>query len=241
MDIKETDILGSTISTHWYYKSKASAALKLIGAIEHYVVLDVGAGSGFFSRYILRNSSASEAFCVDINYDSDTDSLEGDKPVHYRRAVAHVDADDVDLVLVMDVLEHVDDDTGLLIEYKNKVPSGTLFLISVPAFNFLWSDHDVFLEHKRRYTLNQLENVVRRSGLTVEKSSYYFGFVFPIAVASHLFGRLFRTNQQQPHSQLKRHSRLVNTLLYATCYAELPVIPNNRIAGITAFCLARVP
>jgi 2-polyprenyl-3-methyl-5-hydroxy-6-metoxy-1,4-benzoquinol methylase len=234
MDLKETDILGDDISQHWYYRSKAKAMTRLLGKTQPSTILDVGAGSGFFSRHLLDNSTARDAWCVDISYDSDSDAVQNAKPVHYRRSIDSIDAD---LVLLMDVLEHVDDDVGLLSSYVNKVPRGARFLISVPAFQFLWSDHDVFLEHKRRYQLNQIEAVTRRAGLTVKKGAYYFGSVFPIAAALRLTPRTSASNMTA-RSQLSKHNPLVNGTLAALCSFELPFIRFNRVAGLTAFCLA---
>ena len=110
------------------------------------------------------------------------DSVAG-KPVLYRRDTGPTDCD---LVLMMDVLEHVDDDRGLLRHYAAKVPSGAHFLVTVPAFRFLWSGHDVFLEHKRRYRLGEIEAAMRDAGLQVVRGAYYFGFVFPLAAAVRL-------------------------------------------------------
>ena len=56
------------------------------------------------------------------------------------------------VILLMDVLEHVDDDVGLLRAYAEPARPGTRFIVSVPAFSWLWSAHDEFLEHRRRYT-----------------------------------------------------------------------------------------
>ena len=67
---------------------------------------------------------------------------------------------------MMDVLEHVDNDAGLVRHYATKVPSGAHFLVTVPAFRFLWSGHDVFLEHKRRYTLAEIEQTMRMPAST---------------------------------------------------------------------------
>ena len=183
MDLKEIDILGSDIEGHWYYHSKARAMMRLLEGSTPSKILDVGAGSGFFSRHLLKHSAAEEAWCVDISYDTDFDSYEAGKAVYFRRSIGSLKAD---LVLLMDVLEHVDDDVGLLKNYKNKVPRNSRFLISVPAFQFLWSGHDDFLDHKRRYTLDQLEKVVRNAGLKVKHGVYYFGMIFPIAATLRL-------------------------------------------------------
>ena len=236
MDLKETDILGSSIDQHWYYASKAAATTRLLGSTPIRKILDVGAGSGFFSHHLLSHSSASEAWCVDISYDADSDASTAGKPVHYRR---EIDAVDADLVLLMDVLEHVDDDVGLLKAYVDKVPSGSRFLMTVPAFRFLWSGHDEFLEHKRRYTLAQLETVARAAGLTVQQGTYYFGLVFPIAATLRLLPK--GAQPSPPRSQLKQHHPLVNTLLKTLCNIELPFMKVNRLAGLTVFVLAQKP
>lgn len=238
MDLKETDILGEHIADHWYYRSKRAAVQQFLGDIRPSSILDVGAGSGFFSRALLAEGSAGEAWCVDISYPADSDASEAGKPIRFRRSVDRLDSD---LVLLMDVLEHVDDDVGLLRHYVEKVPHGAHFLISVPAFQFLWSDHDVFLEHKRRYRLADIERVAEQAGLEVLKGAYYFGGVFPIAATLRLFERLRGDAVRQPRSQLKRHNGVVNAALQALSMVELPVLRFNRVAGLTAFCLARRP
>ncbi|WP_323161604.1 class I SAM-dependent methyltransferase [Pseudomonas fluorescens] len=233
MDLKETDILGDSIGEHWYYCSKAAATRRMLGEAPIKRILDVGAGSGFFSHHLLMRTAAREAWCVDISYPADFSATTAGKPMHYRRAIDSVDAD---LVLLMDVLEHVDDDLGLLKSYVDKVPSGSRFLMTVPAFRFLWSGHDDFLEHKRRYTLGQFEALTEKAGLTVERGAYYFGAVFPMAVASRLI-----PGSSTPRSQLKKHHPLVNALLKTLCRLELPLMNLNRVAGLSVFVLARKP
>ncbi|EJM05162.1 hypothetical protein PMI19_01644 [Pseudomonas sp. GM16] len=126
MDLKETDILGDAINEHWYYCSKAAATTRMLGKAPIKRILDVGAGSGFFSHHLLTHTDAREAWCVDISYPADSSATTAGKPVHYRRGIETIDAD---LVLLMDVLEHVDDDLGLLKMYVDKVPSGSRFLM----------------------------------------------------------------------------------------------------------------
>lgn len=234
MDVKETNILGSAIGDHWYYSSKARAMERMLDGLLPSRILDVGAGSGFFSRHLLASTDAVEAWCVDTAYEADSDD-NGDKPVHYRRSI---DAVDADLVLLMDVLEHVEDDAALLRGYADKVPKGSRFLISVPAFRFLWSGHDDFLEHRRRYTLGQLEDTVRNAGLEVIHGAYFFAAVFPIAATMRLAGRILG-GSSPPASQLKKHHPVSNAILKTLCAIERPFLRFNRAAGLTAFCLAK--
>jgi 2-polyprenyl-3-methyl-5-hydroxy-6-metoxy-1,4-benzoquinol methylase len=233
MDLKEEDILGGDIGRHWYYRAKAAALRRMVSPLRPQRLLDVGAGSGFFSRHLLGHGARS-ALCVDIGYDRDRDETEAGRPVLYRRAC---EATDCDLVLMMDVLEHVEDDAGVVRHYAARVPSGAHFLVTVPAFRFLWSSHDVFLEHKRRYRLGEIEGTLRTAGLEVVKGAYYFGLVFPAAAAVRLASR----NDPAPRSSLRKHGTLANGVLSATCALELPFFPLNRLAGLTAFVLARKP
>src|SRR5262245_52771102 len=193
MDLKEEDILGADIGRHWYYRSKAAALRRMVGPLDARRILDVGAGSGFFSRHLLAEGGAHSALCVDIGYAAERDDRANGKPVLYRRDTGPTDCD---LVLMMDVLEHVDDDRGLVRHYAAKVPSGAHFLATVPAFRFLWSGHDVFLEHKRRYTLAEIEATMRDAGLQVVRGAYYFGSVFPLAAVV----RLAERNTTMPRS-----------------------------------------
>jgi 2-polyprenyl-3-methyl-5-hydroxy-6-metoxy-1,4-benzoquinol methylase len=236
MDLKETEILGESISEHWYYRSKAKALSNLLGKSAPKHILDVGAGSGFFSRYLLANSSAQLASCVDISYPEEFDDQEAGKPILFRRSI---EKNDADVVLLMDVLEHVDDDVGLLAHYVEKAPMGARFVISVPAFEFLWSGHDVFLEHKRRYQLAQLEQVVKKAGLKVTQGGYFFGAVFPIAAVMRLVKRMTTDAHKPTQSDLSAHHPLVNGILAAACSAEVPLMKLNRLAGLTVFCLAQ--
>src|SRR3546814_3881072 len=145
MDLNEESMLGGDIDSHWYYRSKARALSSCLPRSTGNKVLDVGAGSGFFSRWLLSHGLADEATCVDTGYASDCDEEIDAKPLRFRREIATSDAD---LLLLMDVLEHVEDDAGLLRTYLDKAPPQAQAAITVPAFQFLWSHHDVFLDRK---------------------------------------------------------------------------------------------
>jgi SAM-dependent methyltransferase len=237
VDIKETEILGAGAGAHWYYRSKADALERMLQGVPVETVLDVGAGSGFFSRHLLERTSAREAICVDPNYPREWDEDAAGKKLSFRRSTASVAAD---LVLLMDVVEHVDDDVGLLREYRDKALPQASFLISVPAFQWLWSSHDVFLGHRRRYTLAHLEHVVRDAGLDVVAGCYCYAAVFPLAAAVRLLRRR-QSHAGHASSDLRPHGALVNRILTGVCRAEVPFMRWNRAFGLSVFCLARRP
>ena len=234
MDLKEVGLLGGDEGGHWYYASKARALRRCLVDRQPEIILDVGAGSGFFSKMLLRETTAKSAICVDPAYTEDRSEIQSGKPIAYRRVHA---AGDADVILLMDVLEHVDDDVGLLRAYAEPARPGTRFIVSVPAFSWLWSAHDEFLEHRRRYTLNQTLRVLTRAGLSPVTGFYFFGALLP-AVAVQRLWRRWLTPQRLPGSDLRRHHPVTNRILASVCLAECAIATHNRAFGLTAFAIA---
>lgn len=238
MDVKEEDILGPELARHWYYVSKGRALQSLLRHIRGADLLDVGAGSGIFSRQLLDAGVCERATCVDPAYAEErTESHNGREIAFVRR----VDRPSQNLVLMMDVLEHVDDDVGLLRQYSETLPADGWVLITVPAFQFLWSGHDIFLEHRRRYTRRQIEDVISRAGLTVVRSRYFFGLLFPAAAAIRLYAA-WRLKKQgpEPKSDLRKAPAPLNRMLTLLHDVERATLFRfNIFAGLTVFCLAR--
>lgn len=88
-----------------------------------------------------------------------------------------------DLIGAFDVIEHVDDDKGSLKTLYAMTAPGGYALFTVPAWMFLWSQHDVINHHKRRYTRPDFAGLLRQSGYEVVFSSYYNFWLFPLIAA----------------------------------------------------------
>ncbi len=239
MDLKEEQTIGGDPALHWYYVSKGRAIKSLVGAGPYASIMDVGAGSGVFSRMLTQAGVAAEAVCVDPNYSDDWIAGRVNGAIRYVRSASECDAS---LVLMIDVIEHVDDDVALIAEYVRLSKPGTRFLISVPAFNFLWSSHDEFLEHRRRYTLETLERSVRAAGLQPKSLRYFFGLLFPAVAAMRIADRAFNAEMAATGSALKAAPGwLTRTLVAVHDIERMTLFPLNRLAGVTAFCLADKP
>jgi 2-polyprenyl-3-methyl-5-hydroxy-6-metoxy-1,4-benzoquinol methylase len=234
MDLKEEHLLGDQVGSHWYYQAKLDALAAMVQGVPVTEILDIGAGSGFFSKALLARTGARSATCVDLGYPADRDETASGKPIAFRTAL---DRSAADLVLMMDVIEHVEDDVGLVADYVGKVAPGTRFVVTVPAFMWLWSGHDVFLEHYRRYTLAGIEAVLAKAGLTVEKGTYFYGAVLPLVAGVRLAKRITQPGAS-PESDMRRYSPLVNSILYNICRAEVAVMGLNRLGGTSALVRA---
>ncbi len=238
MDLKEETAIGGDPSNHWYYISKGRAIKSLLGDAAFDSVLDVGAGSGVFSRMLIDAGICQHAICVDPNYADDWIENNQSPQIQYLRRVGDSVAP---LVVMLDVIEHVDDDVALIRQYAQSAKPGTKFLISVPAFEFLWSSHDDFLEHRRRYTLATLESTVRSAGLEPLQQRYFFGLLFPAAAALRIADRAMKGDRQATSSALRSAPDWLNALLVRAHDAERAALfPLNQWFGMTAFCLAEV-
>jgi hypothetical protein len=226
MDLKEEEILGESADRHWYYRAKSGALEAMLPRDFNRRVMDIGAGSGFFSKHLAKRGLIDQALCVDPGYECDRDETIGGATIRYRRQPEKMDAG---LALFMDVLEHVPDDAGLLGSYRAYLPSDARVIITVPAFQFLWSGHDVFLEHYRRYTRRMLNDTIARAGFRRIETFYYYGLVFPAAVAS----RLLSPSRMAVKSAVQPHGAVTNSVLYAASAIERPLMRLNKIAGLT--------
>jgi SAM-dependent methyltransferase len=235
MDLKEMEGWEGDLGAHWYYASKAAALDRILRPVRFRSIADIGAGSGFFAKHLLeRRSEARRAVCVDVNYERDTEQWLLDKRVIYRRQAPTGGAD---LYLLMDVLEHVEDDVGLLRSVVDGAPDSAHFVMSVPAFPFLWSGHDEYLGHYRRYTLAQIVEVSKRAGLEIKKCCYFFGAIFP-AVAAMRLSRRWLARSVPPKSDMGRMPVTLNRVLRTVCWLEESAFTMNRMFGLTAFVLA---
>jgi len=97
-----------------------------------------------------------------------------------------------DLVAALDVIEHLEDDRASLRALAAQLRPGGRLLITVPAWEFLWSRHDETHHHQRRYGRSELVRLVEESGLRPELVSFFNSFLFPIVVAVRMMKQLLR-------------------------------------------------
>lgn len=119
-----------------------------------------------------------------------------------------------DAVLMLDVLEHLDDERGALATARRALGPEGVLIVTVPAYAWLWSGHDVALGHRRRYTARRLRQTVEAGGFNVGHVSYFNTMLFPALAAVRVWKRLRRDRRHD----LSSRSAPLNDLL-ARCFA----------------------
>jgi len=117
-----------------------------------------------------------------------------------------------DMITMLDVLEHIENDLRVLEELNRVLKKDGIIIITVPAYQFLWSQHDVALSHYRRYNIKTLSKVIIKTGFKVIRISYFISFLFPIIAIFRFIKNLNKTNSVQ-RSNLKRLPPILNNTL----------------------------
>jgi SAM-dependent methyltransferase len=129
----------------------------------------------------------------------------------------------MDLVLGLDVIEHLDDDEACVRDMTRICRAGGHVLLHVPAFPVLWSEKDQLNHHRRRYRRGELRDLVERCGLQVRQLFYVNVFLFPVA-----FLRSLTARASSPRTTTDA-SRILDQLY------RIPPALNRIMIGLMAF------
>lgn len=142
-------------------------------------------------------------------------------------------------VTAFDVLEHIENDQQAIRETFRVLKNKGIFLLTVPAYNWLWSEHDEALGHKRRYTKRQIEKKLKKSGFAVFKSSYIISsFLLPIALFR--FWRKISKQEKVPKTSYVVLPDFLNFFLAQILKLEgILVQAINLPFGVSLICVVR--
>lgn len=144
-----------------------------------------------------------------------------------------------DLVLALDVIEHIDDDRAAVKEFYRVLKPGGRLIITVPAFQFLWSEHDQAVHHMRRYTRPGLLNILQFGGFENEKATYWNIILFLPVAAIRLLKR-FRRSAGVSKTDLIELPSSLNRLLMGLLVIENRILDRFDLPfGISVMCLCR--
>jgi SAM-dependent methyltransferase len=174
MNPEEFEALARVEREHWFYRGKRDLVRHWVARLAPLraddLLVDIGAGTGQLLAEVAPHCRAVgvEAHPVGL-------AIAATKPVPLVQAVIEalpLATGAAAVVTALDVIEHVDDDGAALAELARITRPGGLIVVHVPAFQLLWSDWDVGLGHKRRYTRASLLALVDRTSLHIRHCAY---------------------------------------------------------------------
>jgi hypothetical protein len=213
MDLLEARALaeGHAGSRHPWERARLNVVVNLLESRRlvgpDSIVLDVGCGDTFVADSLARHWPGARVAAVDPAFDERT--LRHYRDLGARSGVSvHTHCGDLPdeirrntgLVLLMDVIEHVPDDVALVrgLLDDGVIGPGTKVLVTVPAYQALFSSHDVQLKHYRRYSRRSLRDALSRAGLRVNECGAFFVSLLPLRVAQMVRERFTRTADGPP-------------------------------------------
>lgn len=143
-------------------------------------IVDIGSGNAFVIHTLVKKNLADEYYAIDIEYTEEVisqlkENNNNSKVVYLQNIEEYLSkfpSDESTLFLCMDVLEHVEDEKIILDSLKEK--PNNYYFFAVPAFQSVFSSHDILLKHYRRYTLKQLNKLLVDNQFTVLDKGFYF-------------------------------------------------------------------
>ncbi len=215
---------------HWWYSGRRRVidevlrGLALGDAIE---ILDAGCGSGRNMVELARFGTVTGLELADASV-AKARSRQVGEVVQGNLEQMPFDDGSFDLAVSFDVIEHLDNDRAALRELRRVVRPGGPLVVTVPAYQSLWSEHDVVNHHRRRYTRTTLEIAARSAGWQTDATTHFNGLLLPAAVAHRALLRLRARGGHAPDaetavSDLERTPAVLNRLL------ELPLRLESRL------------
>ncbi len=224
--------------TYWWYRARKEI---ICDTVQRFLspgseIIDFGAGSGVIAKQL-----------VDLGYkvvasDISPNALAACRVRGLNTLDLKIDwpvANSADCILVCDVLEHLDDDVGLLRKLRPALRSRGFLIAAVPAYDFLWSGEDYVSNHVRRYTKPLLEKRVRAAGFTIQWRSYFNMLLLPVIAAVIFYKRLLHPRDRYA-SDVQSLPAWQNNIIYKIFAAERKILPRLCLpAGASILLVAR--
>jgi len=214
--------MAETEAEHWWFRARRDVLQTMLDRLalpRGARVLEVGSGTG-------GNLDMLAGFGTVSGLEMDPTA----RALSARKTGAHFDIragrcpDDVpfngerfDLICFFDCLEHIADDTGSLARMQSLLTPRGRIVVTVPAGQKLWSAHDVYLHHHRRYSRDSLTRCAAAAGYEVERITYFNTVLYPLAVAARWTDRLLQRKRSTGDAI---PPRALNAALYRIFSAE---------------------
>jgi SAM-dependent methyltransferase len=226
---------------NWWFVSRRLYLLDLIkNASRDSKILDIGCSSGIFLKDLEQLGFKTEnLFGVDISEKAIANCKKNGIQNSFVMDAQNISlTEKFDIIIASDCLEHLENDTMAIQNWKQLLKNNGFLYVFVPAFQSLWSEHDEVNQHFRRYTKNELITKLLDAKFVILKSSYWNFFLF---LPVYLYRKLtnFLPKNQKNEGQIVGN-KLVNLFLLNLVIFENKLLKFiNFPFGVSTFCIVK--
>lgn len=241
MDVRSYAHIHGVQREHWWYAARRQILDRVLSdlharGLPQGTLLDLGCGVGANLPVLEKYG---EALGVDVSSEA-VEFCRAQGIENVARAdldhLAGVPADSASVVLLADVIEHLDDEGPCLDAAFEALAPGGALIVTVPAFMFLWSPADDFAHHRRRYTAPELEKVIAQR-FDIQHLTYFNTLLFGLVLAGRGMEKLLKRQGDDTYAVPPTP---VNQILRSMFAAESLVVPRRRLPfGVSLLCVAR--
>ena len=224
---------------NWWLLSHADFITRLVELDKRSSLrlLDIGCGGGLFLGQQPRNEKQ-DLFRIDLSLVAAQHGKKRDLQniiVADAKKLPYGDGS-FDVIVASDILEHMEEEASVLADWHRALHADGQIFVFVPAFRFLWSQHDEFNEHFRRYTRGELVTLLEKNGFAVTRSSYWNILLFLPILLVRAFQIAFRIKQK---SHFPHPPSLINNLFLLMFRFENRFLSHfNAPFGVSAYVVA---
>ncbi len=227
---------------HWWYRGRRTVLEGVIADLRlpaRARILDAGCGSGRNMVELARHGTVTGVELSQTSADLARQRRVGEVIAGSVLEMPFA-ADSFDLAVSLDVIEHLQDDLAVLRELRRAVAPGGALLVTVPAYQWLWSAHDEINHHHRRYTRRSLQSVAEQAGWEQIRTTYFNSLLLPVAIVLRVLER-FNTRTTESSLDLWVPPEPLNWLLERPLALEAALIGRGgRIpAGLSLLAVFR--
>lgn len=230
-------------NTYWWFLGRNKIILETLNKVTNLApqaqVLDVGCGTCGFAKVL------SEKFDV-IGMDTSELALEYCRKRGlnklYLTLLKDFPKDDFDIqaVTILDVIEHIEDDKGVVQDIYNLLPVGGWIIATVPAYTFLWSVHDEIHKHFRRYIKKDIIRIIKDTGFEIKFSSYFNTFLFLPGLIKRLIDKVLPTKSGEAEVAVEVFPGPINNLMTKIFSSERKFFPKFKFPfGLSIIIIAQ--
>jgi 2-polyprenyl-3-methyl-5-hydroxy-6-metoxy-1,4-benzoquinol methylase len=231
-------------ANHWWYVGRRLILEKILSEFlptKKERILEIGAGSGgnilLLSRFgeveVTDIEEKGLVFCKQIAEENKItiNSIHGD----FCEKYSQIPKKSFSTICMFDVIEHIKEEKKTLDLCSELLDQKGKIFITVPAYQWLWSAHDDYFHHERRYTKITLQRVLKESGFEIQDSGYFNSILFPLALLQRLFEKVIGSS----NGKVVMPNKLVNQILLGIFSTEAYMYRTFRIGfGLSIWLVA---